>query len=696
MSTKPRLLVPFGLKTLLEGLSRAVVTTQPNNIPDYASYYFAELLKYRRENPTMDFKNLVQEFQRRQNSTQTQFGPADNPISRISSFLVSKDKAESEIVETENAQCLAKQDPCAGNASLAEAMTASLNGELKYPLLYRDISNPLISAHRVYSHLHPREEASGAAGAEYKDSVKHQHQEQTSSGMEASAEQSAEDPERLENVSTNTQSQPTKTLGRKASASGAVPKKLNGQALYSSTREKAPDRQYSLPRGVSSNGRRTNGASTSFSALIPEITISKLQNSVTFDGDVHRIVSKMSHHPPDYADSSAPGSAIYLSKKTIESRLPEVVPPTQGVAQMKIMSTEHQQRTREMLPSNLYQIQISVDKPVRQVCYEPVYIPDKKASRVHIVTAVPTASVNYIAAPEEIPRENIQTPAVICRHPSQDPGQYKSVYVPSQTGSSPWCVCQLSALLHMQQPTYRKTENSKYSAHVEEKPNSPEVVNKPGYSDASSQVSALDINHAYSSSVQQNLMGSPGEDEPANLKTIYQHCNLRRTDQSVNSQCNAEQLQSQTPKYKEFLLCTCKSDLQSSNGQPLLITSPVHMVDEEAKQVASPPPYILIGSSEWKKVHAVQSINEQDFQRFTTPSPFASTKPNTGNQMQNLSIRHDPAYLSIAVPLEEMHGASATPSITHIAETRSIPSFGNSIAIAVATSRCPYVRDELD
>ncbi|KAG9478959.1 hypothetical protein GDO78_012564 [Eleutherodactylus coqui] len=47
MATKPRFLVPYGLKTLLEGLSRAVVNVQPTNITHYSASYFAELLQYR-------------------------------------------------------------------------------------------------------------------------------------------------------------------------------------------------------------------------------------------------------------------------------------------------------------------------------------------------------------------------------------------------------------------------------------------------------------------------------------------------------------------------------------------------------------------------------------------------------------------------------------------------------------------------
>ncbi|KAJ1191190.1 hypothetical protein NDU88_000506 [Pleurodeles waltl] len=63
MSAKPRLVVPYGLKTLLEGLSRAVLRIQPNSIAQFASTYFTELLHYRECHPALDIKDLVKDFQ---------------------------------------------------------------------------------------------------------------------------------------------------------------------------------------------------------------------------------------------------------------------------------------------------------------------------------------------------------------------------------------------------------------------------------------------------------------------------------------------------------------------------------------------------------------------------------------------------------------------------------------------------------
>lgn len=47
MPSHGKLVVPDGLKTLLEALGRAVVQDQPDNIQIFASSYFIELLQFR-------------------------------------------------------------------------------------------------------------------------------------------------------------------------------------------------------------------------------------------------------------------------------------------------------------------------------------------------------------------------------------------------------------------------------------------------------------------------------------------------------------------------------------------------------------------------------------------------------------------------------------------------------------------------
>ncbi|XP_075682456.1 calcium-binding tyrosine phosphorylation-regulated protein isoform X2 [Rhinoderma darwinii] len=644
MSTKPRLLVPYGLKTLLEGLSRAVVCTQPANIAQYASFYFTELLQYRHEN------------------TQVKFSPVEDSKSGIPDTPVAKDKAESEMIETETEQYSGDQDPCSGNASIPEDMPAVLEEAVKCSLLHRDISNLLVSAHAVSSQLQPGEKDSGPAVAACKVNVKCQQQEQASSG---SAEQSAGDPERLDKVSSKKQSHSTTALKKKASLNGTVPKMSTGQAVNPTTRGQDLDEQYLLPRGVPSNGRLTDGATPSFTDLTPKTIISKLQNVANLPG----VVSNASEHPPDQTHSSAEGSAIYLAKQNVGSPMQVAAPPTQGVAKLKIKSgpTEDQQSTTEMPSCNLYQIHISVDRSASGICYEPAYIPGKNASVVHIVASVPTRKTGPTMVPNEAgsaikltPR--IQTPTLHCRHPSQDPGQYKAV-------------------------------GKLYAPYVQKKFYSPGEGNKQRYSDASSQSSVSELNHTCLNSVQRNSMDrlcNKGENEQVNHWTFYQDGDLRQMDPTVNSQCRTEHLPNQRSKYMQFPFCPCMSHPPLSNVQPVRMPSPTYMASDEAEQIASSPS-IFVGSSEWKTENALPSRHEQDLQSFT--------KPNSGNQMQDLSFKQDPVYVSGAVPVEEVQRRSATPSITYLAEARSMHSFtehGNAIAIAVAATRCPSVMDGLD
>ncbi|XP_072008153.1 uncharacterized protein [Engystomops pustulosus] len=617
MSTQPRLLVPYGLKTLLEGLSRAVVRAQPADITHFAMFYFAQLLQYRQENPSMDFKNLVQEFQHRQETSQIQFDQAESPKSGIpyTPDLKTNERSEKE-------QRPLEQDPC---KAMAEAMSASPDGALKYSTLHRNISNPLVGAGGVHSHIDPNQSSSSPAAAESKVS---QLQEQTSLGAEVSSGKSVDE------VSSKKQLSPTSTLKTKVFNNGTIPKMSNDQAVYV-TEEQDPAVEYPV--------------SPSVSDLIPVRIISKTRNVTNLPVDVHGVVSFISQQPADQAHSSSPGSAIHSDQEYRESQMPQ---------KKRSRPTENQQRTGGIQSTNLYRIHISVDKQGSEDHYEPAYIPGKGGSMVHIVTAVPTQktgpravsetpSVYYKAATMLTSHENIQSP-VLCRHRSQDPMQYRSVSVSSRPASSRQWLGQKTSPLQQPTYTYREAESPKNLR-------SPEAVNKQEHSDASTQSSASDIDLVCSGSVRENLIGSPGESDQADMRT------------SVNS----EQPTSQTQKYMQ----------RTSKVQPMLITSPTtSMTSDEAKRVLTSPPYIFVGSSECKNGQA------------TMPASFPRNQTNTGNRMQN--FHRDPVYISVEEPVDQVESMSATLSATHLAETRSIASFaedGNTIAVAVTATRCPSI-----
>ncbi|KPP66071.1 hypothetical protein Z043_115464 [Scleropages formosus] len=58
----PRVIVPPGLRTVLLGLGRAVLSAQPESIPHFSAVYFSELLRFRAENPHAEISELVREF----------------------------------------------------------------------------------------------------------------------------------------------------------------------------------------------------------------------------------------------------------------------------------------------------------------------------------------------------------------------------------------------------------------------------------------------------------------------------------------------------------------------------------------------------------------------------------------------------------------------------------------------------------
>ncbi|NXW18332.1 CABYR protein, partial [Circaetus pectoralis] len=62
-SSKIGLIVPCGLKTLLEGVSWAVIENNPDDIAEFFALYFQELVTFRKEHPNLDLTELVEQFE---------------------------------------------------------------------------------------------------------------------------------------------------------------------------------------------------------------------------------------------------------------------------------------------------------------------------------------------------------------------------------------------------------------------------------------------------------------------------------------------------------------------------------------------------------------------------------------------------------------------------------------------------------
>ncbi|MCJ8737684.1 hypothetical protein PDJAM_G00026920 [Pangasius djambal] len=61
----PTVILPYGLKTLLECMSRALLIERAENIRRFFADYTAELLVYRKQNPSLDLKEVMIRFQTR-------------------------------------------------------------------------------------------------------------------------------------------------------------------------------------------------------------------------------------------------------------------------------------------------------------------------------------------------------------------------------------------------------------------------------------------------------------------------------------------------------------------------------------------------------------------------------------------------------------------------------------------------------
>ncbi|KAM6410651.1 calcium-binding tyrosine phosphorylation-regulated protein [Pluvialis apricaria] len=62
-SSKIKQIVPRGLKTLLQGVSQAVMENNPDDIAEFFALYFQELIAFRKGHPNLDLAELVEKFE---------------------------------------------------------------------------------------------------------------------------------------------------------------------------------------------------------------------------------------------------------------------------------------------------------------------------------------------------------------------------------------------------------------------------------------------------------------------------------------------------------------------------------------------------------------------------------------------------------------------------------------------------------
>ncbi|KYO48275.1 calcium-binding tyrosine phosphorylation-regulated protein isoform B [Alligator mississippiensis] len=142
-TAKPRLVVPYGLKTLLEGLTRAILKCNPSNIPEFAALYFRELIAFRGEHPNVDIIDLVREFHfaqvdglaERLSEKKTEARDKFTPEANVASPLFDEPKQKEKSTDTEEDQLL--EGPSMQNVTLKEWKLQRKRHQLNQVMLYQ-------------------------------------------------------------------------------------------------------------------------------------------------------------------------------------------------------------------------------------------------------------------------------------------------------------------------------------------------------------------------------------------------------------------------------------------------------------------------------------------------------------------------------------------------------------------------------
>ncbi|XP_075441095.1 calcium-binding tyrosine phosphorylation-regulated protein [Ascaphus truei] len=366
MSAKPRLVVPYGLKTLLEGLSRAVLKIQPGNIAQFASIYFVELLQFRNANPTLDIKHLVKEF----HPGQVDVWPESESRDVFDSTKMSPQFTDkvlqdagvfSPMQERQDDRYLSRQEAFSERIDDYEVNVKRMSSHVidtQSPSCPQAISNPIINSQgsgTLYHEVSPVPIGSPEQeDVARKESICQHHQEQMAPGMAVSQEPmrtasySFNDPENLERVSSITNHAPTERVDTIQSNTSLPHPDVD--RMVPITQEETTDNPERADRVVSNIAQIPPGASESVEQDIPQVStdpipekpdriISKTMTTVISDKKsegvipadrvlsktlqtesipekAERIVSKTSHTPSNQVDERYVDAVTYPDAAT--------------------------------------------------------------------------------------------------------------------------------------------------------------------------------------------------------------------------------------------------------------------------------------------------------------------------------------------------------------------------------------------
>ncbi|NXX47038.1 CABYR protein, partial [Tricholaema leucomelas] len=110
---RTRLVIPYGLTTLLEGVSRAAVVNHPEDLAEFFSLYFQGLAAFHREHPSLELAELVEQFEPKfltaEEAAEEPAGPAHTAAPRDCRQREScSDTQQNQLPEGPDARCSSK------------------------------------------------------------------------------------------------------------------------------------------------------------------------------------------------------------------------------------------------------------------------------------------------------------------------------------------------------------------------------------------------------------------------------------------------------------------------------------------------------------------------------------------------------------------------------------------------------------
>ncbi|KAM9302948.1 tetratricopeptide repeat protein 39C isoform 2-T8 [Morus bassanus] len=139
-SSKIRLVIPHGLKTLLEGVTRAVMENDPDDIAEFFALYFQELVAFRKGNPNLDITELVEKFE--SVSENGNEGLEEQTSEYTDALFSGEPKQRDKGTDTEEDQLLEEPDIQYSSKTTQHPSVASFIAESKFSLGPDGASSP--------------------------------------------------------------------------------------------------------------------------------------------------------------------------------------------------------------------------------------------------------------------------------------------------------------------------------------------------------------------------------------------------------------------------------------------------------------------------------------------------------------------------------------------------------------------------